>query len=120
MSAASVHRPASRFVFSPASTGKRDTTMRDRKPGIIWRAALLAITAGTIVAYADPAPRIAHATATDEVALDRAAQQVAGLTARATRPLSTSIAKRSEAQPSELQSLIRTSYAVFCLKKKQT
>src|SRR3546814_19024829 len=93
MSAASVHRPASRFVFSPASTGKRDTTMRDRKPGIIWRAALLAITAGTIVAYADPAPRIAHATATAEVAPDRPAQQVAGLIPRATRPLSTPIAK---------------------------
>src|SRR3546814_5890747 len=114
MSAASVHRPASRFVFSPASTGKRDTTMRDRKPGIIWRAALLAITAGTIVAYADPAPRIAHATATDEVALDRAAQQVAGLIARATRPLST----RSDEHTTELQPLLPTSYAVFCLENK--
>ncbi|RIA45666.1 hypothetical protein DFR49_0189 [Hephaestia caeni] len=67
--------------------------MRDRKPGIIWRAALLAITAGMIVAYADPAPRIAHATITDEVALDRAARQVAGLLERATRPLSASMAK---------------------------
>src|SRR3546814_7849349 len=30
------------------------------------------------------------------------------------------IVTRSEEQPSELQSLMRTSYAVFCLKKKKT
>src|SRR3546814_4524876 len=31
-----------------------------------------------------------------------------------------SMAMRSEEHPSELQSLMRISYAVFCLKKKQT
>src|SRR3546814_3035131 len=33
---------------------------------------------------------------------------------------STNIAQRSEEHTSELQSLMRISYAVFCLKKKQT
>src|SRR3546814_9836007 len=36
-----------------------------------------------------------------------------------TRPLSRSITGRSEEHTSELQSLMRISYAVFCLKKKK-
>src|SRR3546814_2894347 len=36
------------------------------------------------------------------------------------RQLRTAIAKRSEEHTSELQSLMRISYAVFCLKKKTT
>src|SRR3546814_10779047 len=35
-------------------------------------------------------------------------------------PLKTGIEKRSEEHTSELQSLMRISYAVFCLKKKKT
>src|SRR3546814_9930530 len=35
-------------------------------------------------------------------------------------PFSASVRLRSEAHTSELQSLMRTSYAVFCLKKKNT
>src|SRR3546814_8358166 len=34
------------------------------------------------------------------------------------RPMATVLAERSEEHTSELQSLMRTSYAVFCLKKK--
>src|SRR3546814_7081353 len=37
----------------------------------------------------------------------------------ATRASSVSLAARSEEHTSELQSLMRTSYAVFCLKKKK-
>src|SRR3546814_8045546 len=37
---------------------------------------------------------------------------------RTTRPPSNSAVQRSEEHTSELQSLMRTSYAVFCLKKK--
>src|SRR3546814_2453459 len=37
-----------------------------------------------------------------------------------TRPVHTRVAWRSEEHTSELQSLMRISYAVFCLKKKTT
>src|SRR3546814_10137472 len=36
------------------------------------------------------------------------------------RPVSMTIARRSEEHTSELQSLMRISYAVFCLKKKKS
>ncbi|MCM8732066.1 hypothetical protein ACFO8O_13955 [Hephaestia sp. GCM10023244] len=62
--------------------------MRDRTTGIIRRAAIGAILAGLIVAFANPAPRIARAATNDEIALDKAAHQVAGLVDRAARPLS--------------------------------
>src|SRR3546814_7124052 len=38
----------------------------------------------------------------------------------ALRPLDPQLAVRSEEHPSELQSLMRISYAFFCLKKKKT
>src|SRR3546814_10241171 len=38
----------------------------------------------------------------------------------ATRPPKTRVRPRSEEHTSELQSLMRNSYAVFCLKKKKT
>src|SRR3546814_1099762 len=38
--------------------------------------------------------------------------------ARSILPRSTNLSRRSEEHTSELQSLMRTSYAVFCLKKK--
>src|SRR3546814_7736246 len=46
--------------------------------------------------------------------------QIAGLTKNATDPeMSGEAAKRSEEHTSELQSLMRISYAVVCLKKKK-
>src|SRR3546814_3707330 len=44
--------------------------------------------------------------------------QFRGLERKASSPCSTSRADRSEEHTSELQSLMRISYAVFCLKKK--
>src|SRR3546814_9457456 len=43
----------------------------------------------------------------------------AGLLARGSRPVRAAFSGRSEEHTSELQSLMRNSYAVFCLKKKQ-
>src|SRR3546814_7225149 len=46
--------------------------------------------------------------------------RVARLSARARRPIQGEFSARSEEHTSELQSLMRISYAVFCLKKKKT
>src|SRR3546814_8168446 len=43
-----------------------------------------------------------------------------GLTVQAVQAMVTSFIARSEEHTSELQSLMRISYAVFCLKKKKT
>src|SRR3546814_10223189 len=51
-------------------------------------------------------------------ALSRAGQQLATRNGRQRRQMSE--ASRSEEHTSELQSLMRTSYAVFCLKKKNS
>src|SRR3546814_6442483 len=48
-----------------------------------------------------------------------AEQDYAPLVARADQPVWTDASVRSEEHTSELQSLMRISYAVFCLKKKK-
>src|SRR3546814_5800461 len=46
-------------------------------------------------------------------------EQIAFMVADLLRPVAAILAQRSEEHTSELQSLMRTSYAVFCLKKKR-
>src|SRR3546814_3785755 len=48
----------------------------------------------------------------------RTAQRMSHCWGDSGRPLARTLAKRSEEHTSELQSLMRISYAVFCLKKK--
>src|SRR3546814_10543057 len=50
---------------------------------------------------------------------DRGAGAIASDCQRATWPLAAALVERSEEHTSELQSLMRISYAVFCLKKKK-
>src|SRR3546814_5024786 len=56
--------------------------------------------------------------AADERSRARVADGALILTARGTAPVDSSPLLRSEEHTSELQSLMRISYAVFCLKKK--
>src|SRR3546814_7015021 len=84
------------------------------------------------VTWQQPPPRVGKARSTTARArcppppASRAAspRHLASLTARAPTPKSCSArrtrAARSEEHTSELQSLMRISYAVFCLKKKNT
>src|SRR3546814_6063534 len=62
-------------------------------------------------------PIVASAAATTPAPMAVAARRSPTSSAAAT---ATASAARSEEHTSELQSLMRTSYAVFCLKKKKT
>src|SRR3546814_6091460 len=75
--------------------------------------------AGRLIA----APRVDHSAATvrgsegsPAVALSSSSRKAGRFSAST---VATSVAERSEEHTSELQSLMRNSYAVFCLKKKK-
>src|SRR3546814_3238123 len=74
--------------------------------------------------YSAPTVRVAHAAARRGATLialtDDALSPLALKAAHVLLFQSESSAGRSEEHTSELQSLMRTSYAVFCLKKKNT
>lgn len=67
--------------------------MRDRGGRIILRAAAVAITAGAIVAYADPAPPIERAASADGAGVVRAARRIVALADRTAVPLSLRVAQ---------------------------
>src|SRR3546814_4650771 len=71
----------------------------------------LALTLAFSVEYSSTCP--ASAALSRQLNAERFAADFA-----AARPLSTGVVHRSEEHTSELQSLMRISYAVFCLKKK--
>src|SRR3546814_8565467 len=98
-------------------------------PMQILLAACLAITACLATptpARAADAPLTVFAAASLKESMDEAAlafQRATGQKVRVSYAGSSALARqieRSEEPTSELQSLIRTSYAVFCLKKKNT
>src|SRR3546814_2452080 len=64
-------------------------------------------------------PMLANATAAAAAASDRASVPERRTPLSAPACVETSAASRSEEHTSELQSLMPTSYAVFCLKKKK-
>src|SRR3546814_4864465 len=77
-------------------------------------------TAGThLAAHIALAPAVRHALPRPTGALRRAGPAVPGLREPPPRLSGRHAGPRSEEHTSELQSLMRISYAVFCLKKKK-
>src|SRR3546814_5300377 len=74
--------------------------------------AILALVASARVAAADASAAIAHGGS------DGAVTTLEAMVVVATRTARPAYSTRSEEHTSELQSLMRISYAVFCLKKK--
>src|SRR3546814_6368140 len=77
-------------------------------------AAALALMLCAVPAFAE------HATGLNDEQRTRISQSVARLNVAPLRKVTFAIRVRSEEHTSELQSLMRISYAVFCLKKKKT
>src|SRR3546814_5586211 len=85
--------------------------------GAILRAALAAV----VLACACPAGALAQAGNEDQAKREmRSIERAMDLDRRRQEKLDAEAAERSEEHTSELQSLMRTSYAVLCLKKKKT
>src|SRR3546814_2017534 len=97
-----------------AGLGRGNRVERDRDPAIRPR--------GDVEGLPRPAHRAAALRRDGALQLrldgDRAAAAGRGRAGRAAGPRSRRAPGRSEEHTSELQSLMRTSYAVFCLKKK--
>src|SRR3546814_4347271 len=70
-------------------------------------------------AFPNEAIRSLHSTLDGKAVFIRLYDNKAGIMRSHSRHFSCHLIKRSEEHTSELQSLMRISYAVFCLKKKQ-
>src|SRR3546814_8269970 len=99
-----------------------DVCSSDLAHGGLGRAMVdLAIVSELFGTYAAPVPWLGHALATVAIVLGGSeAQKARWLPRLASGEVLTTVAfaERSEEHTSELQSLMRNSYAVFCLKKK--
>src|SRR3546814_10576624 len=102
------HRPpASRAVTTQGCACRWPCASRGRDP-MLWAAAAGVRKAADSASFRSPHRRLS----TDRVRLSAAERD------RMREPQSENAALRSEEHTSELQSLMRISYAVFCLKKK--
>src|SRR3546814_8959641 len=91
-----------------------DITIR---PSALWPAPLAYSQRSHIVVRVSGSGELANSSGSQQNSISAPARSVCGASARCNPHINT---PRSEEHTSELQSLMRISYAVFCLKKKQT
>src|SRR3546814_4719787 len=114
-----MNRSVVRLIFTYCAAGPLPSGWEDHSPGLTGRSRQLAFGCGAGVAGTDGACWGGGGGACRDGATQDARASSRAVTGMERRMANSMAHSRSEEHTSELQSLMRISYAVFCLNKKK-